>query len=604
MPGRRPRRHAKTGPPLRYHAVLRILATNPDTLGDALLRQPLYRALGAEGHELMLVARPLVVPLLPLIAPGARVFTVEADLYNPALTHETGALDAVSGAARDFDPDLLLIAPFQWTILEERLAKELPRARLAALSGRRFADPDFGAAPPPALSPSLRVDVAEDCPELRKNELLAGAVLGRAVTLPDPAIAPTPAMLRAAETALARLGLAPGSYWAACVGDTPATRIRNWRPQRWAEALSRWAGAGERFLLIGHSSEEETSREILGAMGDAARACALWSGEGGGDLDTLLGLIAHSRGYVGRDTGPMHLAAAMDRPVLAVFGGGTWPRFLPAARRSVSLAVGVPCVGCGWHCELTESYCITEVPVVEVLRAFDDLRKDDEEVKRGAGEEVRGPSARRVRLLDPGARLLTTIAREAAHASRDRRVTLSVLRREHMDQTQALTGVLERSVKRAGEADRLSAEADGLRTEMQRREAVLRARLAAEQGLWKAREADLLRRIREVESAEAGAAQQVVAARAEARARLDENTHLREELVKARADADDSRLREVRLRNDQHALAALTRQQDEELSLARQRLNDLAASRWRKYGQRLHLCMTLPWEREMSNGRH
>ena len=39
----------------------------------------------------------------------------------------------------------------------------------------------------------------------------------------------------------------------------------------------------------------------------------------------------------------MHAAAALGKPLLAVFGGGTWPRFLPAVEPSVTVTVGVSC---------------------------------------------------------------------------------------------------------------------------------------------------------------------------------------------------------------------------------------------------------------------
>ena len=133
-----------------------------------------------------------------------------------------------------------------------------------------------------------------------------------------------------------------------------------------------------------------------------------------------------------------------------------------------------------------------------------------------------------------------------------------------MDQSEALTGVLERSVKRAGEADRLAQELDTLKAEMNRRESILRKRLAAAENLWKAREADLMRRLQELDALEA---------------RYGGLAQLREELVTARAAGEDAALREARLRADQQALTALCNQQDDEIALLRQRLRDLAVSR-------------------------
>ena len=87
----------------------------------------------------------------------------------------------------------------------------------------------------------------------------------------------------------------------------------------------------------------------------------------------IVGLIHHSRGYIGRDTGPMHLAAALGKPVIGLFGGGHWPRFTPAATPSWVGVVNVPCKGCGWNCPFDESYCIKQIPAKAVRSAIDEL---------------------------------------------------------------------------------------------------------------------------------------------------------------------------------------------------------------------------------------
>lgn len=394
---------------------MRILASNPDTIGDLMLRQPLYRALTDAGHELMLVVRPLVEPIVPLVAPGARVAVAPANLYGGGLEPGDPTLAGVAEAARAFEPDVLLVAPFQWTVLEERLALTIPRARCIAMTGRLFADPKFGPSPPSVIRGT--VAVAEDAPELAKNEKLAAPVLGRATSLPEPRIEPGAAHRRAAEAELARLGLSPGGYWAACVGHTDYTAVRNWRAGSWAELLAGWArDHGRRFLLVGSAGESLASADVRRRMGDSGRAAPEWYGPGEGAIDTLIGLLALSRGYVGRDTGPMHLAAALGKPVLAVFGGGTWPRFLPAADPSVSITVGVPCSGCGWVCPLQDSYCVKDVPVAVVREAADAL-------------ETGTVKDRVVRVLKADEALLGRIAREGAAAARDNLVQVSMARR-------------------------------------------------------------------------------------------------------------------------------------------------------------------------------
>lgn len=575
---------------------MRVLACNPDTIGDVLLRQPLYRAIQEAGHELCLIVRPLLEPILSSIAPGARVIACDVNLYEAGLETDSPSLAETVARARDFDPEMLLIAPYQWTVLEERLSLELPGVACVAMTGKKYANPAFGPAAKSRLRVTRSVSVAEDLPEIAKNQLLASAVLGTALTLPDPAIAATPDQLRAADAALSKLGIDAGDYWVACVGDSEFTRVRNWDPERWAELLAGWAARHHRrFLMIGHRSEEATMRGIAQAAADRSGPSAIWIGGDDGDLNVLAGLIGRSAGYVGRDTGPMHMAAAMGKPLLALFGGGTWPRFLPASKASVSLALSVPCFGCGWLCHLPRSYCIKDIPVSDVLKAASDL------------EEGR-VTTRETRMFNADQTLLAKIGRGGAEAARERLYEISVLRREQRVDPESLTTALERALKQAAKVDDLSAELESIRGEAARRESVLRQRLAAFENTAAAREANLKERLA---AAEAKLAQQTVSAErlAEVRAaHAQRETELHSQLKKALRELterqyveSDLSLRVQKLESDRETLGALTTQQQSEVVVLRQRINDLMASRWRKYGQRLGLCMTLPWESE--NGR-
>lgn len=99
-------------------------------------------------------------------------------------------------------------------------------------------------------------------------------------------------------------------------------------------------------------------------------------------FDVLAGVAALASGCAGRDTGLMHLAAALGRPVLVVIGGGHWGQFLPLAPRSRTLTLRVQCRGCGYVCHLSRTYCVKDVPVGAARAAFDDL------VAGGTGNEL------------------------------------------------------------------------------------------------------------------------------------------------------------------------------------------------------------------------
>ncbi len=563
---------------------MRILASNPDTIGDLVLRQPMYHALRDAGHELVLVVRPLVEHLAATLFPGVRTLVCHADPYVRDPDPHASDLDDIAQLAREADPDMLLVAPFQWTRLEERLAFALPRAGKAMLSGRRFAHEEWGEPPPSGIVASVRVDADEQTPEVEKNRRLASALLGVNKDLPRPRIEPASEHLAAARQHLDELGLRTGEYWVACVGESQWTAVRNWPIEAWSRALGAWAqSSGRRFLLVGNELESASSRRVIEGMGEHASSAVSWSGVDPSDVGTLVGLVALSRGYVGRDTGPMHLAAALDKPVLAVFGGGTWPRFLPAASRSVSLAMRVPCFGCDWRCHLPESYCVKRVPEDEVHRAMEDLER----------ARVTTPQTR---LLEPTREVLETTARQGAEAVRSVRVALTHERRASDDDRQRLDAMLEQTRQRVDQiAARLDEQQSVGSAELQR--AMARAQeLAAE--LARARQ-ELADRDRSLETA---------------RESLDT---ARRETEAARADARDQAILLESERERTHVLGTLSRQLQTdldgtyaELQRVRERLlgairqrDELLASRWRRYGQKFGLVMVMPWEKGLGNGQ-
>jgi hypothetical protein len=59
-----------------------------------------------------------------------------------------------------------------------------------------------------------------------------------------------------------------------------------------------------------------------------------------------------------------------------VFGGGTWPRFVPAARRSISLVHPLPCFGCAWDCPFGDAPCLKAITVPDVTAALLEILRD------------------------------------------------------------------------------------------------------------------------------------------------------------------------------------------------------------------------------------
>ena len=78
-------------------------------------------------------------------------------------------------------------------------------------------------------------------------------------------------------------------------------------------------GRGARAVLVGAASDREIARAIQSALDPAARA-AVVDLVGRTDLATLMAVLARCATVVANDSGAMHVASAVGRPVVAIFG--------------------------------------------------------------------------------------------------------------------------------------------------------------------------------------------------------------------------------------------------------------------------------------------
>ncbi len=137
---------------------------------------------------------------------------------------------------------------------------------------------------------------------------LSGAPVREERDLPE-----TPAAARFAERVVAELGAAP---LAVCLGASkPENR---WAPERFV-ALVRGvrARADVPVCLVGGPGDRALFAPALEALGGAAGVLDL---VGRSSLAELVALERRARAFVGCDTGPMHVAAAVGTPVVALFG--------------------------------------------------------------------------------------------------------------------------------------------------------------------------------------------------------------------------------------------------------------------------------------------
>ena len=155
------------------------------------------------------------------------------------------------------------------------------------------------------------------------------------------------------------------------VGGLANVAVKSWPPEKFAEVVAWLQSRKIPVLLLAHADEAAIVDQV------GARAAKLsgtrpaaWLGKNG-ELPLLAALLKDCEFYVGLDTGAMHLAAAVGRPVVAVFGGGHWPRFRPSARQAVSVVQPLPCFGCNWDCHFGDGPCVKTIPASDVIKAVE-----------------------------------------------------------------------------------------------------------------------------------------------------------------------------------------------------------------------------------------
>lgn len=125
--------------------------------------------------------------------------------------------------------------------------------------------------------------------------------------------------------------------------DRPAAAIvvatskpqKDWMPERWAEVVDVLAGEyGLQPVLVGGRSERELHAErVIMERARHRPVSALGSG-----LRNLVGILDGSALVLAPDTGPLHMAVALDRPVVSLIGY-TNPRRTGPYRRFHDLIV-------------------------------------------------------------------------------------------------------------------------------------------------------------------------------------------------------------------------------------------------------------------------
>ena len=199
---------------------------------------------------------------------------------------------------------------------------------------------------------------------MRYAKLAEAAAAQPTQPLAGPRLISTPEQQAAAREALALSPQGPPVVFCPGAEYGPAKR---WPARHFAALANKLGNATKPVWLIGSEKDRALGDEIAqAARGAALNLC------GRTTLEQAIDLLAAARLVVANDSGLMHVAAALERPLLALYGSSS-PEFTPPlSSQAKIIATGIACSPCFQRvCPLGHFKCLEDLTPERVLQHLD-----------------------------------------------------------------------------------------------------------------------------------------------------------------------------------------------------------------------------------------
>jgi heptosyltransferase-2 len=319
----------------------RVLVVGPAWIGDMVMAQSLFKAMAAQdpASGLDVLAPNWSLPLLE------RMPEVSAVIVMPLSHGQLGLRTRYRLGRRlrgRYRRAIILpnsyksaLVPF-WARIPQRTGylgehrygvvndiRTLDKS-LLPMTVQRFVALAHAANPhraPAIAPPSLRVD----------RQQARRAVAGQGLNLDRPVLA-----------------LCPGAEYGSA---------KRWPPEYFAQVAIRQRQAGWQSWVFGSANDRALGREIATRIGEGCRDLT-----GSTTLAEAIDLLSLASAVVSNDSGLMHVAAALHRPLVALFGSSD-PGFTPPLdEHSRVLRLGLDCSPCFQReCPLGHTRCLRDL---------------------------------------------------------------------------------------------------------------------------------------------------------------------------------------------------------------------------------------------------
>ncbi len=162
--------------------------------------------------------------------------------------------------------------------------------------------------------------------------------------------------------------VAESQKFIALVPGSEGGEAKRWPTEHYAEAANLLLAEGFQVLIIGSSKEVDIAQSIqLSTRNQCLDLCGKTS------LEQAVHILSVASSVVCNDSGLMHVAAALNKPIVAIYGPTHADHTPPLSDMAQVISLGLPCSPCyERNCPLGHHDCmrqITAATVVEQVRA-------------------------------------------------------------------------------------------------------------------------------------------------------------------------------------------------------------------------------------------
>ena len=211
-------------------------------------------------------------------------------------------------------------------------------------------------------------------PLMAQRFVALGQASGEAIptTLPVPRLVVDEGQAR---RVLERFGLAADRPLLALCPGAEFGSAKRWPAAHYAELAGRYLENGWQVALLGSSNDQPVTREVQ-ALCESAHVCVDLAGRT--ELAEAVDLLSLATAVVSNDSGLMHIAAALGRRLVVVYGA-TSPGFTPPLNDNAAIVVSdIDCAPCFQReCPLGHHGCMRYTPMQRVADELESLLARD-----------------------------------------------------------------------------------------------------------------------------------------------------------------------------------------------------------------------------------